>query len=193
MTKQKQNFQPEPDKEDTRAWEELVQNIKKLPDSDKIEDDSVLTIDIRPVVNIFDAYHGEKLSDLEEGFNAGIDRSTLKKFSKEEFPVEAVLDLHGKTEKNAFELVRNFITNAYMQNKRCIMIITGKGNYHKEQEEDIFAVRGILKNSVPNWLNTPELRPLILSYRHPSEARGGNGALYILLRRRRNTKPTIRR
>ena len=90
--------------------------------------------------------------------------------------------MHGKTEDTAFELVDEFIPKCYNQGKRCIVIITGKGlNVHKN--EDIFTNKGILRKSVPQWLNTLRLRSMILVYKHPSERLGGSGALYILLRR----------
>ena len=97
---------------------------------------------------------------------------------------EAELDLHGQTEKNAYDKVYNFINSAYASGKRCVIIITGKG-LNDHGDEDIFASRGVLKNSVPNWLSSAEIRPMIMAYKHPSESKGGSGALYILLRRKR--------
>ena len=62
------------------------------------------------------------------------------------------------------------------------MIITGKG-IRVHPDEDIFAAKGVLRKQVPQWLNMARLRAMILIYKHPSEKMGGNGALYILLRR----------
>lgn len=122
--------------------------------------------------------------DLSLGTTSDIDKNTLKRFKKEEFGVDGVLDLHGYTEDKAYPAVFNFITSSYLAKKRCVLIITGKGLSH--QDEDIFATKGILKNSVPQWLQNDELKQLILTYIHPSEKLGGSGALYILLRRNRN-------
>ena len=122
------------------------------------------------------------LDDREFG---GIDNSTLTKFKREEFRVEAVLDLHGMTENKAFDAVENFVAKCYNRGLRCIIIVTGKGLKHNE-DEDIFAERGILRKSVPQWLNLPHLRAAILIYKHPSAKLGGEGALYILLRRNKN-------
>ena len=119
------------------------------------------------------------LDDHEFG---GIDNSTLTKFKREEFRPEAVLDLHGMTENQAFDAVENFVAKCYNRGLRCIIIVTGKGLNHNE-EDDIFAVKGILRKSVPQWLNLPHLRAAILIYKHPSVKLGGQGALYILLRR----------
>ncbi|MBP1531974.1 MAG: Smr/MutS family protein, partial [Alphaproteobacteria bacterium] len=118
---------------------------------------------------------------IEDNEFGGIDSATLRKFKKEEFKTEAVIDLHGLTEDVAFEKVDEFIPRCYAQGKRCIIIITGKGSAHKD--EDIFAVKGVLRKSVPQWLNMPRLRSMILVYKHPSERLGGSGALYILLKR----------
>ncbi len=122
--------------------------------------------------------------NLELGTVADIDRATIRRFKRQEFPVESVLDLHGFTEERAFEAVNDFVINAYLDGKRCVIIITGKGLNH--ETEDIFAAKGVLKQRVPQWLNGEELRQFILSYIHPAERLGGKGALYILLRRRRS-------
>lgn len=118
---------------------------------------------------------------LEDEAFGGIDKATLRRFKREEFKVEAVLDLHGLNEDEAFEKVDSFIAQCYVSKKRCVIIITGKGGIH--QQDDIFAPRGILKRSVPQWLNMPRLRSMILVYKNPSEKLGGSGALYILLKR----------
>ncbi|MBO4294726.1 MAG: Smr/MutS family protein [Alphaproteobacteria bacterium] len=123
---------------------------------------------------------------VELDTKADIDKQTLKRFKKEEFGVQATLDLHGLTLDAAFHAVRNFIISSYNLQKRVILIITGKGLPHKEQ--DVFAPKGSLKQSVPVWLQNDELAPIILTFIHPSEKLGGSGALYILLRRHRNTR-----
>ncbi len=119
---------------------------------------------------------------LDDFENGGIDNSTMRKFKREEFKVEAVLDLHGITENEAFEKVEDFIARNYTLGRRCVIIITGKGRPHND-EDDIFAPRGVLKQRVPQWLNMARIRSMILIYKHPSEKLGGVGALYILLRR----------
>ena len=122
---------------------------------------------------------------LDDGEYGGIDNSTLHKFKREEFKVEAVLDLHGMKESIAFDAVESFIAKSYNHGLRCIIIVTGKGLNHNE-DEDVFAQKGILRKSVPQWLNLPHLRAAILIYKHPSAKLGGDGALYILLRRNKN-------
>jgi len=122
---------------------------------------------------------------LEDDEFGGIDKSTLKRFKREEFAVEAILDLHGKTEQQAFEQVDDFITQSYNLGRRCVIIITGKG-LSVHPDDDFLTTKGILKKQVPQWLNMARLRGMILVYKHPSERLGGSGSLYILLRRHRS-------
>ena len=121
----------------------------------------------------------ESIEDIFE-----LHRHRQEWIKKEGFGVEGTLDLHGYTEEMAYPAVFNFITSSYLAKKRCILIITGKGLPHPD--EDLFAARGVLKDRVPQWLKTDELKQLILTYIHPSAKLGGSGALYILLRRNRS-------
>lgn len=169
---------------DSSDWEAVIKDVQKLPKDYPEPKSAPLIIDISTEHHISATELKDVDAELVIDSTDNIDNQTAKKFKREEFKVEAVLDLHGQTEKNAYDKVVNFIKQSYADNKRCIIIITGKG-INPHNDEDIFAARGILKTAVPNWLNSAEIRPLILAYKHPSEAKGGSGALYILLRRKR--------
>lgn len=175
--------QPElnPDGED--LWAEITQSITKLPQPEEPPAKPLIMPEIRPTVDLTAVYGGETLSDLQNGNTDNMDNQTARRFKRSEFPVEATLDLHGKTEDQAFEAVDEFIRRSWLSGKRCVVIVTGKG-YHQE-DSDYFNPKGKLKERVPLWLNRRELRPLILAYRHPEAKLGGSGALYILLRRKR--------
>ena len=175
-----------PQSEDEEFWLEAVKDIKKTA-SDKV----VSSAKPKPVMPKEKVYYAVKqefstyskfLDDFENG---GIDKFTLRKFKREEFRVEAVLDLHGLTEDEAFAKVDSFIPQNYALGRRCVMIITGKG-IRVHPDEDIFAAKGVLRKQVPQWLNMARLRAMILIYKHPSEKMGGSGALYILLRRNKD-------
>ena len=179
------------DEEDKSFWLETVKDVKETKTAD------ITLTKENPVIKVkkhqqfavnkeFDTYS----KCLNENNNGGIDKATLKKFKREEFKIEDRLDLHGCTEDEAYEKVNNFVVQAYNCGKRCIIIITGKGLTVREND-DIFTSKGILKRQVPQWLNMPQLRAMILTYKNPSEKQGGSGALYILLKRNKNiTKKT---
>src|SRR5262249_61983822 len=60
-----------------------------------------------------------------------------------------------------------------------VLVITGKGARAAEGE------RGILKRPVPQWLGLPEFRAFVIGYEDAQATHGGEGALYIRIRRPR--------
>lgn len=165
---------------DDDVWNEAVRGIKRLKTNHHIEEIKPKEIEIRKdkVTTVtFEVMKNGK-SVVKDDFSQ-MDGGLAKRFKREEFKVEAVLDLHGVTEKNAFDKVCDFIKSSYNRRKRCVLIITGKG-----LDDAIFSEKGVLRKSVPNWLATSEISPLILAYKNPSESMGGAGALYILLRKK---------
>ena len=170
------------DTQDEQFWKETVKGVKKLPKSNIVQTPPKKVK--QPAKQQSDIPMTVYKHNLNFGTTADIDKNTLKRFKKEEFGVDATLDLHGYTEDNAYLAVYNFVTQSYLAKKRCILIITGKGLPHPN--EDIFAPKGVLKEAVPQWLKTDQLKQLILTYIHPSEKLGGSGAIYILLRRNRS-------
>lgn len=176
------NNDPKQTETDEALWQQTVADVSPLPPSNQV-----------PSVRKSARFKGDKCQtvplrifrhDVSLGTVSDIDRNTMRRFKREEFPTEGVLDLHGYNEDRAFEAVHRFMTQSYLAGKRCVIIVTGKGSQH--QDEDIFAPKGVLKDRVPQWLESDELRQLILTYIHPSERLGGKGALYILLRRHRD-------
>ena len=177
---------PQPDKEDTAFWEEFIGEITPAPESKTdLSAKPVVFKEIRPSVAPHTVYRGETLHELSHGCVDNIDKRTAQKFRRGEFHIDRRLDLHGLKENDAWEKVLDFIQRSYLENCRCVLIITGKG-IHQENGIDIFAERGILKDRVPQWLNNPSLRPFILSFDYARPCDGGHGALYVLLRRQHN-------
>ncbi len=175
------------DEEDKEFWFETIKNVKTfkkdtlflVEKDNRIEDNNDTYLVNKQTKDFFCS---KFLDDEEVG---GIDNSTLSRFKKELFKIEKILDLHGKTEEEAFVEVNEFILNCYNSGKRCVIIITGKGlTVHKSA--DCLLEKGVLKKRVPQWLNMPSLRSKILVFKHPSEKLGGCGALYILLKRNRD-------
>ena len=68
------------------------------------------------------------------------------------------------------------------------MVITGKGKLTDRDDDAPFDMtrqreRGVLKRNVPRWLDAPELRSLVVSYTSAAIQHGGEGALYVHLRK----------
>jgi DNA-nicking Smr family endonuclease len=112
---------------------------------------------------------------LEIGRSAGLDRARFEKLKRGQMDIEARLDLHGKTQDEAHRELSAFIARAQSQGKRLALVITGKGREGK----------GVLRESVPRWLNEPALRGRVLALSSAQPRDGGSGALYVLLRKNR--------
>ena len=96
--------------------------------------------------------------------------------------VDEVLDLHGLRQEEAHRSLRHFLVGAQARGARVVLVVTGKGksSLHSEPAE---RETGILRRSVPHWLRTSDIQPLIVGFEQAGVAHGGTGALYIRLRR----------
>jgi DNA-nicking Smr family endonuclease len=66
-----------------------------------------------------------------------------------------------------------------------VLVITGKG-----LRAD--GGGGVLRNAVPRWMNEPPNRERILAFAHATPPDGGEGALYVLLRRTRQASENFK-
>lgn len=121
-----------------------------------------------------DPSRSSRLKPLDVGQISDIDRSTARKFTTGRLPIEDRLDLHGLNQEQAHTRLNRFIEQAHGRAVRCVLVITGKGHGV-----------GVLKRQVPVWLNMPRLRPHILAFSPARRHDGGEGALYVLIRRKR--------
>ena len=105
-----------------------------------------------------------------------IDHKTHKRLKRGQMQIEGRLDLHGMTQNQAYDALLSFIPRAYSAGKRCVLVITGKGNREGT---------GVLKQKTPQWLNSAPLEQYVLKLEDARPNHGGTGALYVLLRRKR--------
>ena len=104
-----------------------------------------------------------------------MDRPTLDRLSKGRLPIEGRVDLHGMTQSEAHALLLSFLRRAHANGVRYVLVITGKGFSSGGD--------GILRRQVPAWLSTPPFRALVSSHDLAARRHGGEGALYIRLRK----------
>jgi DNA-nicking Smr family endonuclease len=114
---------------------------------------------------------------LELGDTAGVDRRTADRFKRGRMEIDGRLDLHGLYQEEAHTALVGFIQRSAREGKRCVVVITGKGRVSEGG--------GVLRREVPRWLNQPELRSLVLSIARAQVGHGGDGAIYVLLKRQR--------
>lgn len=111
----------------------------------------------------------------------GLDRRQAERLRTGRIAIEARLDLHGMTADDAHAALLQFLTDSLAAERRCLLVITGKGR----RTADPDAAGGVLRRSLPRWLQQAPLRRQILAARPAAPQHGGEGAFYILLRRRR--------
>ncbi len=100
-------------------------------------------------------------------------------------PIDARVDLHGHTQKQAHAALFRFLQRAQADGGRIVLVVTGKGTARGEREHG--SERGVLKRQVPMWLSLPEFRSFVVGFEDAHVGHGGEGALYVRLRRLRRT------
>lgn len=113
---------------------------------------------------------------LEHGAAPGLDKRTRLRLKRGQVEPEAVIDLHGLTQAQAHRALSAFLHASREAGRRQVLVVTGKGT---------LTGQGVLKDAVPRWLNEPAIRPMIRAFAHAPARLGGEGALTVLLKRRR--------
>jgi DNA-nicking Smr family endonuclease len=171
--------------EEKKLWKLITQGDRKLH-KEEDEEETFFVPSGKPLIPnmVLDAQKKQARREvaLGEGVYAGIDRNTAERFRKGKNPIDATLDLHGLTRDKAHAALRRFIHGHHQRGSRCLLIITGKGIGKNEEGERL---PGVLKQSLPAWLVTDDLSPMVLAFDKAQQKDGGSGAYYVLLRRKR--------
>lgn len=122
--------------------------------------------------------------DTPNAVSSTMDKKNFDRLKKGKLAVDGRFDLHGMNLAQAHPALNRFVQESYHSGKRLLLVITGKGN--TQAGESIMPERrGVLKRQVPQWLAQPPLAPLVLQVTSASRKHGGDGALYVYLRRQR--------
>jgi DNA-nicking Smr family endonuclease len=107
---------------------------------------------------------------------APLDRKTKSRLARGIHAIEAKLDLHGHTQAEAHDALLRFLRRVSDKGASVVLVITGKGTRGD----------GVLKRQVPMWLSLPEFREYVIGFDDAHVGHGGEGALYVRIRKRRN-------
>ncbi len=184
--------------EEKKLWQKITEGIVKLDNnraptpmvkrsafhlsrSDFFEYDSLKTPNFikAPAASLTE--QNFMLKDLDHSWNQKLRKGKVRPDGK--------IDLHGMTENRAYDALQRYIKEAYGRHKRLILVVTGKGrmisDYGDTSSFDYDRGTGILKKNVPRWLSQGEIAPYIVSYYTANRQDGGEGALYVVLKRNR--------
>ncbi|PHS78975.1 MAG: hypothetical protein COB59_04390 [Rhodospirillaceae bacterium] len=168
--------------EDAALWTAVTKTVDPLPGRDVPPD----KIDAKPLPPKYALIRRREtvpmipkapLPELSHGNQPGLDKSTAKRLRRGKVQITARLDLHGMTQNEARPALADFIDRAWYAGKREVLVITGKGTRAD-------GAVGVLRQAVPRWLNEAENRLRITAFTHASAKDGGEGALYIRLKKR---------
>jgi DNA-nicking Smr family endonuclease len=107
-----------------------------------------------------------------------IDRRTKKKLARGREEIDARLDLHGMTQAEAHAALARFLHRVQANGAKFVIVVTGKGGRGDGE-------RGVLRRQVPLWLRLPEFRNMVVGFETAHIGHGGEGALYVRVRRGR--------
>ncbi len=137
------------------------ESLKKAPELSKKPDERSVK-DHTPVISSFS------------------ERALKKQARQKKLAIEATLDLHGLTQAEAFDTLKRFVCGCYEQQKRFVLVITGKGKITPDKPQ------GVLRARLREWIEHPEIKSYVLSLSQSLPQHGGSGAFYVQLRKNKN-------
>jgi len=114
-------------------------------------------------------------NEYVEGGTQAWDTRLLKKLREGGFAVQAELDLHGLSQKEAVQRLEEFVHDCCRRGLSCVRIIHGRG---KNSPSPV----PVLKNGVERWLSRRRSSRFVAAYTSARLVDGGGGAMYVLLR-----------
>ncbi len=144
---------------DKKIWNYYVSNLNSIKKAEKKNESKSDNLQ-------------KNSKNLTTNIYFSLDKKTKKQISNKKIVFDAIIDLHGKTEFQAYEIIKNFIKKSYLNNLKSIIIITGKGTNNK----------GKLKLKTPLWLKSEELSRFVVGFETMPQNKGGDGALFVKLK-----------
>jgi DNA-nicking Smr family endonuclease len=111
-----------------------------------------------------------------EGRRDDVPPDWLRKLRRGLLPVDARLDLHGHRADEARDALATFLHDKRQRGERCVLVIHGKGEHSP-------GGIGVLRGEMAAWLSQGPASTHVAAFATAREEDGGEGALYVLLRR----------
>ncbi|MCT2559287.1 Smr/MutS family protein [Tsuneonella sp. YG55] len=114
---------------------------------------------------------------------ATLDSHWDRRFRAGAIEPDLTLDLHGHTLDTAYTRLMDGIAQARAMDARVVLLIAGRSR--PVEHADRAGRRGAIRAKVLDWLAASRHAPAIAAIRKAHPRHGGDGALYIVLRRAR--------
>ena len=176
-----------PNDDEKSLWDRFVDGIRPLALRDKNTQPPAKTQIIRDS-NFVAPNHAVHVPKPDKIAHNKLDRKTLSKLQKGRMMIEGKIDLHNKNQDQAYHALKGFVTRSFAAQKRCILVVTGKG-VNTKSDDDIYSSKrdgvGILKTRLPEWVSVAPLNDMVLRIEPAHKSHGGGGAFYLYLKRNR--------
>jgi DNA-nicking Smr family endonuclease len=170
--------------EERKLWESVARQVKPLRASPRLKRPPATEAETPAVVSAVTPRPASpvKISPPPKPHApplAPIGRRERAQISRGKKEIDARIDLHGMTQSRAHRALLSFLHRAHHEGFTFVLVITGKGKLGAESE------RGVLRRQVPQWLALPEFRAMVVGFEEAHVGHGGEGALYVRVRRAR--------
>ena len=201
--------------EDEALWQTLTASVQPL-ERKKTRVRNIAESEVRPAVTADKPAHAREPARDRDGIGAraydvpppssakrvthvppltDLDHRKARRIAAGREKIDARIDLHGMRQAEAHAALRSFLLGCHASGRRNVLVITGKGVVTRlgsdacEESASELRERGVLRRNVPMWLAEPELRAVVVGFRSAAIRHGGEGALYVQLRARRQPRP----
>lgn len=167
--------------DDEALWRHVIKDVSPLDHKHKRYTQNTKSGDaVKPISEI----QSFEVQDVQYHHSSShsLDHRTAQRLKRGKISIEGRLDLHGMTQIQAYDALKSFVLSAYVSKKRCLLVITGKGS---QRGSGSYKKTGVLKQKVPEWLKDSPFSDCVLKVQTAHVKDGGEGALYIYLRRQR--------
>jgi DNA-nicking Smr family endonuclease len=168
-------------KEDRALWKGVTRGIKPLratpvaEDSEDLPATRAASVPVAPILPLLKQLKSKTPPPL-----APLGRRMKQRVARGKETIDDRLDLHGYTQAQAHGALRHFLSAAQARGTKLVVVVTGKGGSRRADGE---GESGVLRRQVPLWLKLPEFRALVVGFETAHRAHGGEGALYVRVRR----------
>jgi DNA-nicking Smr family endonuclease len=111
-----------------------------------------------------------------EGRRLDVPIDAVRKLRRGLVPIDARLDLHGMVTEQARAQVQIFLRTMRARAERCVLVIHGKGDHSPSGA-------GVLRGEIAAWLSQGSSSEYVAAFATAQGGDGGEGAVYVLLRR----------
>lgn len=178
------------DSEDTHAFHDAMKGVKPVDHSEsswehetpyvpprpKLDPDVEAQLALQDLVKGGDGFRISDTPEYMEGIARGVTHELVRRLHEGDFSIQARLDLHGFTVKQAEEKVNAFLWDSLNHSYRCVTIVHGRGLSSPEYPK--------LKEKVRALLSSGHWSRWVIAFTSARMCDGGTGATYVLLRKK---------